>query len=190
MTAASLAISNLVISVTVADALDLPALAMRIPGAELDRRRFPGLIVRSRAPRFTALIFASGKLILTGLTHPDAIPVALSTTIEILRTAGAVVAPRPPPKIVNMVASGTFPEGVALHRLAVARNLEHIEYEPEMFPGLIYRCETVQAVALVFGTGAIVVTGTTTPEAAGTAADEVRQVVDAAGAWTPLRAAP
>ena len=83
------------------------------------------------------------------------------------------------------MTSGHLGEPVSLHHLAFARNLEGIEYEPEQFPGLIFRCETVKAVILAFATGAIVVTGARSIEDARAAAVEVRRAVDLACAWRP-----
>ncbi len=106
--------------------------------------------------------------------------------LEDLRTAGAELDPAPrQPKIVNLVASGKLRAPVSLHHLALVRNLENIEYEPEQFPGLVYRAESVRAVCLVFGSGAIVVTGATTIPDAETAAAEVEHAITTADAWRP-----
>lgn len=181
---AGLVTQNVVAAAKVAHALDLVALASRIPGAEYDKRRFPGLIVRSSSPRFAALIFNSGKLVLTGLPHPDAIPVAIEAVLALLRAAGVEAEARAAPKIVNLVMSGHLGEPVSLHHLAIARGLEGIEYEPEQFPGLVYRAAA--GVALVFATGAIVVTGAKSIDDAAAAAAEVRHVIDLADAWRPV----
>ena len=177
---------NVVCVTRITDALDLPALAAAIPGADYNPRTFPGLVYRMSNPRAAALVFNSGKLVLTGLPHPDTIPAAYAAALEDLRTAGAELDPAPrQPRIVNLVASGKYPAAVNLHHLAISRNLENLEYEPEQFPGLVYRAETVRAVCLVFGSGAIVVTGATTIPDAETAAAEVERAITAADAWRP-----
>lgn len=177
---------NVVAVAKVTDALNLPALAAAIPGADYNPRTFPGMIVRMSNPRAAALVFNSGKLVLTGLPHPDAIPAAFAAVLEDLRTAGAELDPAPrQPKIVNLVTSGKLRAPVSLHHLALVRNLENIEYEPEIFPGLVYRAESVRAVCLVFGSGAIVVTGTTGIPDAETAAAEVERAITTADAWRP-----
>ncbi len=54
------------------------------------------------------------------------------------RGAGAALdEPVPDPTIGNLVASGTLGGKVALHRLAISRNLDRIEFDPEQFPGLV-----------------------------------------------------
>ena len=70
-------------------------------------------------------------------------------------------------KIENVVASTDFKRRMPLDKIAIY--LENTEYEPEQFPGLVYRLEEPKAAALIFGSGKIVCTGTTSPEEAETA---------------------
>ncbi len=184
-TAPVLEIQNVVATVRVATVLDLDALAERIPGAKYLKKKFPGLVLHMSTPKVTVLAFAPGKLVLTGMPHPDVLPSAFSTVLEVLRAAGAELEPFDPPRVVNIVSSGSFGEGVALQRLAIAMNLEHIEYEPEVFPGLVYRVADPRGVALVFGSGAFVVTGTRTEDQAARVMAVIQHAIDQAGAWTP-----
>jgi transcription initiation factor TFIID TATA-box-binding protein len=177
-----LTVTNIVASVRVADALDLDALARAIPGADFDRRRFSGLVYRRTSPKFAALVFTSGKVNLVGVRHPDAVAPALAALLEVLRTAGVDLAPDPRPRVVNLVASGNLGTGVSLLRLAVALDLEDIEYEPEVFPGLVYR-SGAGGVALIFTSGAMIVAGALSIPQAQAVAGEVRHLVDRAGAW-------
>jgi transcription initiation factor TFIID TATA-box-binding protein len=184
-TAQTLKIQNVVATVKVATVLDLAELAERIPGAEYDKKKFPGLVLRMPSPKVAALVFTPGKLVLTGMPHPDVLPAAFSNVLQVLRAAGAELDPLATPRIVNLVASGHLGDGVALQRLAIAMNLEHIEYEPEVFPGLVYRVADPKGVALIFGSGAVVVTGTTTEADAARVVAEVRHAIDRANAWVP-----
>ncbi len=182
-TVPALKIQNVVATVKVATVLDLARLAEQIPGAEYDIKKFPGLILRMSSPKMAALVFGSGKLVLTGMSHPDVLPTAFSHVLGVLRAAGAETEPFPAPRIVNLVASGHLGERVALPDLAIAMNLEQIEYEPEVFPGLVIRVADPKGVALVFGSGAIVVTGTTNEADVARVAAAVRHVIDQADAW-------
>lgn len=62
-----------------------------------------------------------------------------------------------------------------LTHLAIAAGLERVEYEPEQFPGLIYRDLDLSAVLLIFASGKVVVTGTTTLEEADQSFRELRE---------------
>jgi transcription initiation factor TFIID TATA-box-binding protein len=182
-TAPTLKIQNVVATVRVATALDLDTLAKRIPGAEYDKKKFPGLVLHKTSPKVAALIFGPGKIVLTGMQHPDVLPSAFAMVLEILRAAGAELEPFDPPRVVNIVSSGTFGDGVALQRFAIAMNLEQIEYEPEVFPGLVYRIADPKAAVLVFGSGAFVITGTRTEDQGPRVVEAIRHAIDQAGAW-------
>ncbi|MGA7075841.1 MAG: TATA-box-binding protein, partial [Halobacteriota archaeon] len=57
--------------------------------------------------------------------------------------------------------------------IAIGLRLENIEYEPEQFPGLVYRLSDPKVVVLLFGTGKLVVTGSRKPEDAANAVDRI-----------------
>lgn len=57
----------------------------------------------------------------------------------------------------NIVASTSFAEKLDLD--AIAQSLEDAEYEPEQFPGLVYRLDDPKVAMLLFGSGKIVCTG-------------------------------
>jgi transcription initiation factor TFIID TATA-box-binding protein len=59
--------------------------------------------------------------------------------------------------------------------------LEHIEYEPEQFPGLVYRLDEPEVVALLFGSGKVVVTGGTSPADAEAAVDVIVEELNGLG---------
>jgi transcription initiation factor TFIID TATA-box-binding protein len=46
-----------------------------------------------------------------------------------------------------------------LIEVAVALGLENVEYEPEQFPGLVYRIKEPKVAMLLFGSGKIVCAG-------------------------------
>jgi len=73
--------------------------------------------------------------------------------------------------IENVVASTGI--GQELDLQSVAMDLEGADYEPEQFPGLVYRLEDPDVVALLFGSGKLVITGGKQPEDAEHAVDEI-----------------
>jgi transcription initiation factor TFIID TATA-box-binding protein len=64
---------------------------------------------------------------------------------------------------------------VNLEALTIALGMEDTEYEPEQFPGLIYRPPEYEVTLLVFASGKIIVGGTTNRDEAKSA---VRQLTD------------
>jgi transcription initiation factor TFIID TATA-box-binding protein len=59
--------------------------------------------------------------------------------------------------VTNVVA--TVDLGVTLNLDEIALNVENIEYEPEQFPGLVYRTYGSNISVLIFGTGKLVIAG-------------------------------
>ena len=62
----SLKIENIVASAKVTDSLDLPAISSRIQGADYNKKRFPGVVIRMQDPKIAAVVFGSGKVTLLG----------------------------------------------------------------------------------------------------------------------------
>ncbi|WP_248896834.1 TATA-box-binding protein C [Haloplanus halobius] len=58
-----------------------------------------------------------------------------------------------------MVFMSDFESHIDLQTLAVELGLENVEYEPEQFPGLIYRTEGSNGVILIFSSGKVLFTG-------------------------------
>jgi transcription initiation factor TFIID TATA-box-binding protein len=59
----------------------------------------------------------------------------------------------------NIVAVYDLNMQLNLTNIAMSLGLENVEYEPEQFPGLVYRIEEPKVVLLLFGSGKVVCTG-------------------------------
>jgi len=66
----------------------------------------------------------------------------------------------------NVVVVGDLEKTVDLNRLAIQFGLERVEYEPEQFPGMVYRPDEMESVFLIFSSGRVVIPGTSTVEGA------------------------
>jgi transcription initiation factor TFIID TATA-box-binding protein len=155
----SLKIENIVASAKVTDYLDLPALASKIKDAEYNKKRFPGVVLRMQDPKIAALVFGSGKVVLTGAKSIDSLSKGLNILGNLLRKQGIDIPKKLDYKIQNIVTSADLATAINLNKIAVGFNLDRIEYEPEQFPGLVYRIDDPKIVALLFGSGKIVCTG-------------------------------
>lgn len=62
-------------------------------------------------------------------------------------------------RVVNVVTTAERGTGLDLNAAAIGLGLEAVEYEPEQFPGLIYRPEDRECVVLLFANGKMVITG-------------------------------
>jgi len=151
-------IENVVGTVTVEidEKIDLNQIARKQPDVEYNPERFPGLVMRIEKPRATILIFSTGKMVVTGLRKASEADKVVQKVIKNIRKAGIEVR-NPKITIQNIVASGDLHTNVDLNMAAIV--MEYAMYEPEVFPGLIYRMQEPKTVFLIFSTGRIVCTG-------------------------------
>jgi len=151
-------IENVVATVVleITEKIDLIKIARKLPEVEYNPERFPGLIMRISNPKATFLVFSTGKMVITGLRRADEAPSAVKKAIKYIKKAGINVA-NPVITIQNIVASGNLHTFIDLNKAAIV--MENAMYEPEVFPGLIYRMAEPKAVFLIFSTGKVVCTG-------------------------------
>lgn len=155
----SLKIENIVASAKVADHLDLPVIASQVEGAEYNKKRFPGVVIRIKDPKIAALVFNSGKVVLTGAKSVDSLDRGLALLSEMLKATGVEIDGTPTYKIQNIVTSADLGSKINLNKIAIGFNLDKVEYEPEQFPGLVYRLDDPKVVLLIFGSGKLIITG-------------------------------
>lgn len=137
--------------------VDLNLIAMSNKNIEYNPDTFPGLILRLQKPKSTILVFSTGKLVLTGLKKEKDVRPITQKVIKIIERSGAVIKSEPEIKIQNIVASGDLNLKLNLDLMSIS--LERALYEPEVFPGLIYRMKEPKVVFLIFASGKIVCVG-------------------------------
>ncbi|AJF62504.1 MAG: TATA-box-binding protein [archaeon GW2011_AR20] len=151
-------IQNIVVSTSLEHDIPLIKLAEVLPNTEYNPEQFPGLVMRIKTPKTSALIFSSGKVVCTGAKSISKVKESIGKIIENLRKIRIKIKIKPKINIQNMVASGTINMDLNLNSLAM--KLENTEYEPEQFPGLVYKLPGTRATFLLFSNGKIVCTGT------------------------------
>ncbi|HWQ47947.1 MAG TPA: TATA-box-binding protein [Methanosarcina sp.] len=159
-------LENVVASTTLAEDFDLEKMMESgLEGAEYNKTKFPGLVYRIENPKAAFLIFTSGKVVCTGAKSIENAHAAIITLANTLKDKGFdKIDPEPEAHVQNIVASADLKTTLNLNTIAIAFGLENVEYEPEVFPGLIYRVEAPKVVVLVFSSGKLVITGGKTPE--------------------------
>jgi transcription initiation factor TFIID TATA-box-binding protein len=155
----SLKIENIVASGVIADSIDLIEVSKKVRNCELNTKRFPGAVYRIENPKIASLIFSSGKVVLTGIRDKKALADGLSIIMKSLKSAGVKTHKEPKVAITNIVCSYDIGKYINLNKVVITLNLENIEYEPEQFPGLVYRIKDPKIVALLFSSGKIILTG-------------------------------
>jgi transcription initiation factor TFIID TATA-box-binding protein len=156
-TKAIIKIQNVVASATLNQRVDLNAVVKSFPGVEYRPEQFPGLVFRIKRPKTATLIFNSGKMVCTGAKSENEARSAVMKVVRELKKGGIIIISKPELKIQNIVASASLGGRIDLE-LAVS-TLVKTMYEPEQFPGLIYRMDEPKVVILIFASGNLVCTG-------------------------------
>jgi transcription initiation factor TFIID TATA-box-binding protein len=155
-TKAIIKIQNVVASATLNQKVDLNAVVKGYPGVEYRPEQFPGLVYRIKRPKTATLIFSSGKMVCTGAKSEKEARRAVLKVVKELKSGGIIIIGKPELKIQNIVASASLGGKVDLEAVSTLRKTM---YEPEQFPGLIYRMDEPKVVILIFASGNLVCTG-------------------------------
>jgi transcription initiation factor TFIID TATA-box-binding protein len=97
--------------------------------------------------------------VLTGIRNIQALTDVLAIITKSLKKAGVTKLKEPQVAITNMVCSYDLGKYINLNKVVITLNVENIEYEPEQFPGLVYRIKDPKIVVLIFSSGKIILTG-------------------------------
>jgi transcription initiation factor TFIID TATA-box-binding protein len=133
-----LTMQNVTVTVDVRQRLDLKEIVLNARNAEYNPKRFAGCIMRMRDPKCTALVFASGKMIITGCKSVDDAKNGARRFQRVLHKVGFPNAKAQDLVPQNMVVTCDMGFPIRLEGLVYAHP-EFASYEPELFPGLIYR---------------------------------------------------
>lgn len=174
-------IQNIVASTKFAEKLDLDLIAQSLEDTEYEPEQFPGLVYRLHTPKTATLLFRSGKANCTGAKNIEDVRTTIDLIAEKLKNLNFVVFSDLEIVVQNMVATADLGGELNLNEVAVAFGLENIEYEPEQFPGLVYRVKEPRVVMLLFGSGKIVCTGGRTTEDVSAAVEQLFENLSSMG---------
>jgi len=150
-------IENVVATGALHQNIDLNSIVRVFPGVEYRPEQFPGLVFRLKNPKATTLIFSSGKMVCTGAKSERQARKAVMKVVDELKRGGIVILGKPEIQIQNIVASVGLGGHIDLEKATYS--LKRTMYEPEQFPGLIYRMDDPKTVILIFSSGKLVCTG-------------------------------
>jgi len=151
-------IQNIVATASLGKPVPLTKLARTQPNTEYNPETFPGLVLRVKEPKSAVLVFSSGNVVCTGTKSVSQVRQVIKAVIEQLKKIDVVITTQPKITVQNIVASGTINLKLNLNFLAL--EMENTEYEPEQFPGLVYKLVDPTATFLLFSNGKLVCTGT------------------------------
>ncbi len=152
-------VENVVVFAAFGTDISLEKISKELEAAEYSPESFPGVVYRIKDPKTAALIFSSGKIVCTGARSIELAKTAVEKVVGDLRALGLKIPRKYDIRVENIVASTQIEakKKFALDEIAVM--LENSEYEPESFPGLVFRLPEPRVAFLLFGTGKIICTG-------------------------------
>jgi transcription initiation factor TFIID TATA-box-binding protein len=153
----NISVENVVASATLDQKIDLLEIMKVFRNVEYRPKKFPGLVFRLKRPKTATLIFGSGKMVCTGSKSERMAKLAVNKVVRELKNNGIIIFGKPKIEIQNIVASANLHGKIDLE--TAADILENVMYEPEQFPGLIYRIGEPKVVMLLFASGKLVCTG-------------------------------
>ena len=173
-------IENVVACASLKHRIDLSAVVKAFPMVSYRPERFPGLVFKLKKPRTTILIFSTGKMVCTGArSERDAVR-ALRKVVRTLNGGGIIINGKLEIEITNIVATASLGGTIDLLQLYESEvgMRGRITYEPEQFPGLIYRMNNPKVVILLFTSGKLVCTGARKEEDVHQAVNNLRQKLE------------
>ena len=151
-------IENVVASTSLGHELDLKAISLALGGSEYEPEQFPGLIYRIKEPK-----------------------TAIAMVAKQIEAAGIPITKNPEIEVQNIVATSDLGAQLDLNAIAVTLGPGSVEYEPEQFPGLVYRIDEPKVVLLMFGSGKVVCTGARKPADVERAVEKITAELKASG---------
>ena len=174
-------VENIVASTVLAEKLDLDMISQSLEEAEYEPEQFPGLIYRLKNPKTATLLFTSVKSNCTGAKNIEDVRKTIDIIAEKLRKLGMNIHKNLEIVVQNMVATADLGGDLNLNEVAVGLGLENVEYEPEQFPGLVYRIKEPKVAMLLFGSGKIVCAGARKTEDVSIAVEKLSEELTSLG---------
>jgi transcription initiation factor TFIID TATA-box-binding protein len=169
-------IQNIVASAALNQRISLTKIVEKFPFAEYSPRVFPGLVFRLKKPKTATLIFETGKMVCTGAkSEKEAIQAVNKVTRE-LKSHGIQLEHKPEVTIQNIVASAELNGEIDLEN--VVYKLKRVMYEPEQFPGAVFRMEDPKVVFLIFSAGKLVCVGAKREQDVYVAVDKLQKILE------------
>jgi len=173
----SMRIQNIVASASLDQTVSLNLIVEKFPHAEYRPKVFPGLVFRLKKPKTATLIFETGKMVCTGAKSEKSARRAVNKVARELKKHGITsVTTKPVVHIQNIVASGELGGEIDLE--SVVYKLRRVMYEPEQFPGAVYRMDDPKVVFLIFSAGKLVCVGAKKEQDVYNAVDKLQKILE------------
>jgi len=174
-------IENVVAFASLGNDIPLSIISKQLENVEYNPESFPGMIYRIDDPKVATLVFSSGKLVCTGAKDIEEAKTGIHTVVGHIRNLGIELPDEFEIRIENIVASTKIEAENKINLEEIAFSLENTEYEPESFPGLVFRINDPRVAFLLFGSGKIICTGARKIEDIHAALRKLKEMLESIG---------
>jgi len=178
----NLTIENIVAHAKIADSININKLAEKDSDFKYNPNEFSGLTLKLDEPKTAVLLLPNGKAICTGAKRMEDVETAIKNVTNKIKRAGIKVKTKPKVETTNITVSLDLKKELHLASISKGLMLENVNYEPEEFPGLIYKMDDLEVILLLFSSGKIVCTGASTTEDASKAIELMKEKLSSLGA--------
>jgi transcription initiation factor TFIID TATA-box-binding protein len=156
---ADMKIENIIAYAQIADNLDIMKLSESSTDFKYNPDEFNGLTLKFDFPKTAILILTTGKAICTGATNMNEVETSFKRLINKIKNVGLEIKAKPIIETQNVIVSTDLEKDLNLSSISKGLLLENVSYEPDKFPGLIYKIDDFGAILVLFSSGKIVCTG-------------------------------
>jgi transcription initiation factor TFIID TATA-box-binding protein len=178
----NLTIENIVAHAKIADEIDINKLAEKDPDFKYDPNEFSGLTLKLEEPKTAVLLMPNGKAICTGAKKLEDVETSIKNVTKKIKRAGVNVKTKPKVETTDITVSLDLKKELHLASISKGLTLEHVSYEPEEFPGLVYKMDDLGVILLLFSSGKIVCTGAKNMEDSSKAIEFMKEKLSSLGA--------
>ena len=152
-------IENIISSAQISEQFDIKLLSEKITESSYNPSEFEGLSIKYENEKIAIIVLGTGKIFCTGAKEiSDAINKIKKISTQI-KKIGLKIKKDYEVKIENIIVTVELKKELNLSDIAKRLILQKVDYQPEIFPGLIYKIEDFQTILIIFNTGKIVCTG-------------------------------
>ena len=174
-------IENIVTYAQLSDGLDIKMIAESSNDFKYNPDEFQGLTLKLDDPKTAVLLLPNGKAICTGAKNIKDAETSINKLIKKIGDIGIKLNKKFKMEIQNIIASFDLKKELDLSSISIGLLLENVDYEPNQFPGLIYKMKDIGASLLLFSSGKIVCSGTKNIEDATNAIEKMIEKLSSLG---------
>ena len=157
-------------------------IAEKLPDFKFNPDDFTGLTYKLDDPISAIIILPNGKAICTGIKKIEDAETSIKKVVNKLRRHKFKVKSKYEVETQNIIASIDVNRELHLSSISTGLILDRVNYDPESFPGLIYKMDDIGVILLLFSSGKIVCTGAKNIEDASKALETIKEKLTSIGA--------